>query len=77
MQNKMNPKQLAGWLATAVVGLAMMPSGGHAEARPGEATAAAKAQTTGTTVLSLEGNNWDVAADPNNAGLGEGWWKGA
>jgi hypothetical protein len=77
MQNKMNPKQLAGWLATAVVGLAMMPSGGHAEARLGDATTAAKAQTTGTTVLSLEGNNWEVAADPNNAGLGEAWWKGA
>jgi len=77
MRNKMNPKQLTGWLAAAILGFALVPTGGHAETKPGEAITAAKTQTTGTTVLSLEGDDWNIAADPNNAGLGEAWWKSA
>ena len=26
-------------------------------------------------VISLEGNDWRVAADPNNVGRGQAWWK--
>ncbi len=32
-------------------------------------------QTTNTTILSLEGNDWVVAADPANAGRSQAWWK--
>lgn len=32
-------------------------------------------QTTNTTILSLEGNDWVVAADPDNAGRSQAWWK--
>ncbi len=35
----------------------------------------AGAQAVGTTVLSLEGNGWTVAADPGNIGRDQGWWK--
>ena len=38
-------------------------------------TADAVAQAVGTTVLSLEGNEWTVAADPGNVGRDQGWWK--
>ncbi len=47
------------------------------ERAPSQSAAAAGAQATGTTLLPLDGNDWVVAADPKNAGRGEGWWKGA
>jgi beta-galactosidase/beta-glucuronidase len=77
MKNSMNVKQPGWWLATAIVEIALMTGGSNAENRLSQATEAAKAQTIGTTVLSLEGNDWVVAADPNNAGCSEAWWKGA
>ncbi len=38
--------------------------------------AQAENRTWPATVVSLEGNDWKVAADPKNAGREEGWWKG-
>lgn len=37
--------------------------------------ARAENRTWPATVVSLEGNDWKVAADPNNAGREEAWWK--
>ena len=37
----------------------------------------AGAQVIGTTVVSLEGNDWTVAADPGNVGRDQGWGKAA
>jgi hypothetical protein len=41
------------------------------------AAATAGAQAVGTTVVSLEGDGWTVAADPGNVGRDQGWWKAA
>jgi hypothetical protein len=38
--------------------------------------AQAENRTWPATVISLEGNDWKVAADPKNAGREEAWWKG-
>ena len=38
--------------------------------------AQAENRTWPATVVSLEGNDWVVAADPKNAGREEAWWKG-
>ena len=38
--------------------------------------AQAENRTWPATVVSLEGNDWKVAADPKNAGRDEAWWKG-
>jgi beta-galactosidase/beta-glucuronidase len=51
-----------------------MPGASHA-AEGQRQTAAARAQSTSTTVLSLEGDGWVVAADPDNKGRDEAWWK--
>ena len=71
----MNLKQPARWLAAAILANALMTGGSNGQDRLTQ-SAAAQAQTTGTTVLSLEGNDWVVAADPKNAGRDEAWWKG-
>ena len=52
---------LAAW-ALAVFGVV----GGHAMAAE---------RVAGTAILSLEGDNWLVAADAENAGRGLAWWK--
>ena len=61
-------------LAIAAVVVVLMTGGGNAADGPSQTTAS-QAQTTGTTVVSLEGKDWVVAADPDNAGRGEAWWK--
>ena len=38
--------------------------------------AQAENRTWPATVVSLEGDDWKVAADPKNAGREEAWWKG-
>ncbi len=38
--------------------------------------ARADIQTWPSTVLSLEGTDWRVAADPDNVGRAQAWWKG-
>lgn len=35
-----------------------------------------KRQTWSSSVLSLEGDGWHVAADPDNVGRDQAWWKG-
>ena len=52
----------------SVIGLVALVAGADA--------AQAVEQTWPATVVSLEGTNWQVAADPQNAGREEGWWKG-
>ncbi len=37
---------------------------------------AAGNQTWPSTVVSLAGDDWKVAADPDNAGRDQAWWKG-
>jgi hypothetical protein len=51
-----------------VIGAALLFAAGMANTQ-------ARAETVGTTVLSLEGNDWVVAADPGNTGRDEAWWK--
>ena len=41
------------------------------------ARVAAAENQIAATFVSLEGNGWRVAADPNNAGRDQAWWKGA
>ena len=36
----------------------------------------AESQRWPTTVVSLDGQNWRVAADPKNTGRDQAWWKG-
>jgi hypothetical protein len=36
----------------------------------------AESQVHSTTVVSLEGNAWRVASDPQNIGREQSWWKG-
>jgi Glycosyl hydrolases family 2, sugar binding domain/Glycosyl hydrolases family 2, TIM barrel domain/Glycosyl hydrolases family 2 len=72
-----NLKHLARSLATGIVGITLMSVGSLAIDGQSQAATAARANTTGTTVLSLEGNDWVVAADPNNVGRNEAWWKQA
>ncbi len=54
----------------ALSAVALLLSAGCAIA----AEVAAQTQAMGTTILSLEGNDWVVAADPGNAGRTEAWW---
>ncbi len=74
MYHKTRLKRTVPWSAVAAVAIALWPDGSNAADRPSQATAA-PGQATGTTILSLEGNDWLVAADPNNAGRSEAWWK--
>jgi len=62
MQNKKNLRRLVQWLAIAAAAVWLIPGGIRAAGgqRP---TAAAQAHATSTTVLSLKGNGWVVAAD--------------
>lgn len=74
MYHKTRLKRTVPWSAVAAVAIVLWADGSSAADRPSQATAA-PGQTTGTTILSLEGNDWLVAADPNNTGRGEAWWK--
>jgi len=64
MQDTMDLNQPARRLVATIAAAVLMTSHSHA-------------QITGATVLSLDGKNWVVAADPGNAGRSEAWWKGA
>lgn len=74
MQNEMYLKRPVQWFAIAAVAVLLMTGAGNAADGQCQTTAA-QAQATSTTVLSLEGKDWVVAADPNNSGRGEAWWK--
>ena len=67
----------ARWLATAIVEIGLLTGNSNAADNLDPSIAAAKARTTGTTVLSLDGKDWVVAADPNNSGRSEVWRKAA
>ncbi len=77
MQRTTNPKRPARRLAMAIVAIALTTAGSNAQDTLSQPAAAPGAQTTGTALLPLDGNDWVVAADPKNAGRGEAWWKGA
>lgn len=70
MQRIAHWKLLTPWCAIAAVVVLLWPHVGHAADGSSQT-----ARTTGTTILSLEGTDWLVAADPSNAGRGEAWWK--
>jgi len=44
---------------------------------PSESDAALEARAGGTAVLPLDGDGWVVAADPQNAGREQAWWRAA
>ncbi|MCX6926614.1 MAG: hypothetical protein NT154_25910 [Verrucomicrobia bacterium] len=71
----MNPKLPTGRLAAVIVVLRLMTAGTNADDKPMQTTAPVRSQTAGTTIISLEGNDWVVAPDPTNAGRGEAWWR--
>lgn len=74
MENKRKLGRPLEWFVVTAAALLPIPAGSDAADGP-SATAAARSQATGTTVLSLEGKDWVVAADPDNAGRGAAWWK--
>ena len=73
MQHTLPVQRPALLFAMAAVVAAFSVVSGAAE-RQDQATPGST-RVDGTTVLSLEGNNWLVAADPTNAGRSEAWWK--
>lgn len=73
MSNQVNPARPPRWFAAAA---AVLLTAGGGRAADGVAQAAmSQRPTTGAAFLSLEGNHWLVAADPDNAGRGQSWWK--
>ncbi len=66
-------QQPARYLTLAALAILLTAGAGRAGQQPGQT--AAQAETVGTTVLSLQGTEWLVAADPGNVGRGEAWWK--
>ncbi len=74
MQNTINLNRPVQWSAIAAVAAALLTTGSKTADGQGQATAS-QTRITSTTVLSLEGKHWLVAADPDNAGRGQAWWK--
>ena len=74
MQYELNLKRSVVWLAVATVAVWLMAGRVHAADGP-QLTTAGSGATMSTTVLSLEGNDWVVTADPNNVGRDAAWWK--
>lgn len=77
MPNTTNLEPPARRLVVTLVAVALMTGGGKAQDGRSQPRDATQARVTGTTALSLDGKDWVVAADPNNAGRGEAWWKAA
>jgi len=73
MQNELNLKRLVRSFAAAIVAVWLPTDGSAADGQ--HRTIAVRGQQTSTAVLSLEGNDWLVAADPGNVGRDEAWWK--
>ncbi|MDD4270463.1 MAG: hypothetical protein PHN77_19745, partial [Thermoguttaceae bacterium] len=74
MQDKRKWERPFGLLVVTAAALLPIASGSDAAEGPSP-TAAAGSQATGTTVLSLEGKDWVVAADPGNGGRAAAWWE--
>jgi hypothetical protein len=74
MHNELNPKRPVRWLAVATVAVWLTTGSGHGT-NGQHPTTAIQGATKSTTVLSLAGKDWLVAADPNNVGRNETWWK--
>ncbi|MBI5819803.1 MAG: hypothetical protein HZA88_12535 [Verrucomicrobia bacterium] len=62
-------------MRTLLISLLLATTAYAADAPKALRHAGSSGQTTNTTILSLEGNDWVVAADPDNAGRSQAWWK--